>query len=95
MWRAHRRYRIAGNEADRGLIDFCMIGTVAIIVNSVFDPTLEGAQVAAVLFCLFGMGIICARRPILQPDAEDRDPAPLTLKVRAAFGHLPANPAPS
>ena len=95
MWSAHRRYRLAGNEADRGLIDFCMIGTVAIIVNSIFDPTLEGAQVAAILFSLFGMGIVCARRPILGHGEDVRGPKPLTLKVRAAFGYLPAKPASS
>jgi O-antigen ligase len=95
MWRAHRRFRSVGNEADRGLIDFCMIGTVAIIVNSVFDPTLEGAQVAAILFCLFGMGIVCARRPILGPVLDDTEPAAPALKVRAAFGHLRADPAGS
>ena len=42
MWHAHRRYRVDGNEADRGLIDFCMLGTIAIIINSIFDPTLKG-----------------------------------------------------
>ncbi len=83
---------LPGTRQTAALIDFCMIGTVANIVNSNFDPMLEGAQVTAVLFCLFGMGTVCARRPILGPDTDDGDPEPLTLKVRAAFGHLPANP---
>jgi O-antigen ligase len=97
MWRAHRRYRVDGNEADRGLIDFCMLGTIAIIINSIFDPTLEGAQVAAILFSLFGIGIICARRPVLGPDQETdneaAEPEPAGLKTRASFGHLHSDPA--
>ena len=99
MWRAHRRYRADGNDADRGLVDFCMIGTVAIIVNSIFDPTLEGAQVAAVLFALFGLGVLCARRPILGLDTEGHDhitdPGSLSPKVRAGFKHVLANPTAS
>ena len=99
MWRSHRRYRADGNEADRGLIDFCMIGTVAIIVNSIFDPTLEGAQVAAVLFALFGIGVLCARRPILGQDADENndttDSESLAPKLRAGFKHVLANPTAS
>jgi hypothetical protein len=83
MWRGHRRYRREGNEADRGLIDFCMISIVAIVINSIFDPTLEGAQVAAVMFCLFGLGVICERRPILGSAAIP--PAPkLPYRARTA-----------
>jgi O-antigen ligase len=68
MWRGHRRYRMAGNRDDRGLLDFCMVGVLAIILNCIFDPTLEGAQVAAVFFCLFGLGIIAERHPVLGHD---------------------------
>ena len=104
MWRAHRTYRAEDDEADRGLIDFCMIGTIAIIINSIFDPTLEGAQVASILFGLFGLGVLCARRPILGDEdreeqhadsAQSTDPSSLHLKERASFAHLGADPAGS
>jgi O-antigen ligase len=77
MWMAHRTYRLGGDEADCGVIDFCMISTLAIIINSIFDPTLEGAQVAAVLFTIFGLGVIAARQEILGVTAHDGRPPEL------------------
>jgi O-antigen ligase len=61
MMRAHGRYRAVGDEANRGVIDACMVAPVAIMLNSFFDPTLEGAQVAAILFAAFALGILADR----------------------------------
>ena len=35
----------------------CVIATTAILVSSFFDPQLEGAQVAALLWTAFGVGV--------------------------------------
>lgn len=83
MWRAHRRYALFRNDADRGLIDFCMVSIVAIMVNSVFDPTLESAQVAAVAFCIFGFGIIVDRREVLSSTVVPTEPTTRRPAIRA------------
>jgi hypothetical protein len=63
MGRAHRRRSV--DDTTRGVIGVCLCGSLAILINCIFDPTLEGAQVAAVLFTLFGIGIVSARRSIV------------------------------
>jgi hypothetical protein len=78
--------RRARDAEIRGVIGVCIAGVTAILLNSFFDPTLEGAQVAAVLFTLFGLGIVAARAS--QAAGRDRG----DTAVRAA---LPAAPAPS
>ena len=75
MGKAHRH----GEDDDmRGLIGVCLCGSLAILVNCFFDPTLEGAQVAGVLYTLFGLGIIAARRSLPEP-RDDAGPAALAL----------------
>ena len=39
-------------------------------MNRFFDPTLEGAQVAAILFTLFGIGIMCDRMSPADTESE-------------------------
>jgi hypothetical protein len=63
MGRAYRRRQT--DDDSLGVIGVCMCGSLAILINCVFDPTLEGAQVAALFFTLFAIGIICERRPIV------------------------------
>jgi len=75
MGKAHKR----GNDDElRGVIGVCLSGSLAILVNCFFDPTLEGAQVAAVLYTLFALGIVAARRSFPEP-REDAGPAALAL----------------
>jgi len=68
MFFALRRFR--GEDDIRGVVAACAIGCVAIFINCFFDPTLEGAQVAVVLFTLFGLGLVCARRPSAAEEAR-------------------------
>ena len=65
MWLAWYRRLIRGCRrlAQRGLhfrrqvTVLCMMTTSAILVSSFFDPQLEGAQVAALLWTAFGIGV--------------------------------------
>ena len=66
------------DDEMRGIIGVCICGSLAILVNCFFDPTLEGAQVAGVLYTLLGLGIIAARRATPEP-VEDAGPAALAL----------------
>jgi O-antigen ligase len=82
MWRSRRR---ADDDDTRGVIGMCLCAATAIFINSFFDPTLEGAQVAAVAYTLAGIGITCARTPIMAPLHEDRGlrrPAPVLDRPR-------------
>jgi len=58
-----RRLLPTGDETTRGVIAVCMVGCLTIMVNSFFDPTLEGAQVAVLNFSLLALGVIAARYP--------------------------------
>jgi O-Antigen ligase len=82
MWRARRR---SLDDDTRGVIGMCLCASTAIFINSFFDPTLEGAQVAAVVYTLAAIGIICARTPIMAPLPEARGlrrPAPVLDRPR-------------
>jgi hypothetical protein len=46
----------------RRAVEVCIAATLAILVNAVFDPALEGAQVAVLLWTLFGLGAVLSNR---------------------------------
>jgi hypothetical protein len=52
-WRLARR----GMHARRQVGVLCMMVVTAILVSSFFDPQLEGAQIAALLWTTFGVGV--------------------------------------
>lgn len=52
-WRLARR----GLHARRQVGVLCLMVTTAILVSSLFDPQLEGAQIAALLWTTFGVGV--------------------------------------
>ncbi len=87
MGRARRRAR---DEELRGVIGVCICGSIAILINSFFDPTLEGAQVAAVLFTLFGLGIVATRR---SEDAGPEPPEPSDERAALPAPRGPRSPA--
>jgi hypothetical protein len=52
-----RRLARRGLHVRRQVAVLCMTVTTAILVSSFFDPQLEGAQVAALLWTTFGIGV--------------------------------------
>jgi O-antigen ligase len=52
-----RRLARRGLYARRQVAVLCLVATTAILVSSFFDPQLEGAQVAALLWTAFGAGV--------------------------------------
>jgi O-antigen ligase len=52
-----RRLARRGLGARRQVAVLCLMVTTAILVSSFFDPQLEGAQVAALLWTVFGAGL--------------------------------------
>jgi O-antigen ligase len=52
-----RRLARRGLHARRQIAVLCLMMNTAILVSSFFDPQLEGAQVAALLWTVFGVGV--------------------------------------
>lgn len=64
--RARRRLRSVGFERLSGLASWAIVAVTAIHINAIFDPTLEGPQVAFWLWSFCGLGLylgIVSRRP--------------------------------
>jgi O-antigen ligase len=53
--RTRLRLRAAGRAVEKGLVEVCVVGVTAIMVNAYFDPTLESPQVALWLWTLVGI----------------------------------------
>jgi hypothetical protein len=67
------RFRALGRRLEMGLTEVSLVGAVAILVNSYFDPTLESPQVSLWLWTLVGVGlglVAIARRMTLARSAE-------------------------
>lgn len=56
MQSMRRRLRRLGRDADSALVSWIMLTPLPILANAIFDPTLEGAQVAVMLWTFFGVG---------------------------------------
>jgi hypothetical protein len=75
-------YRLArrGMHARRQVAVLCMMVVTAILVSSFFDPQLEGAQIAALLWTAFGIGVAVTSfrgwfgQQTPAPHARSRDP---------------------
>lgn len=78
---ARVRSRLGADEQwRRSLIEWSLVSVLAILVNSFFDPTLEGAQVAALCWTLFAVGAIAANNRLwtwqgAAPQGEGASPA--------------------
>jgi len=94
-----RRLARRGLYARRQIAVLCLMMTTAILVSSYFDPQLEGAQVAALLWVTFGVGVavtsfrgwfpptdVTARRDRDHPDSSERAE---TRHPREAVGSRP------
>ena len=58
LGRARARFLRGGQSRRRGMVDLCIVAAVAILTNAFFDPSLEGAQVGALLWTVFGLGLV-------------------------------------
>ena len=84
FWRlvgARERLSRAGLHRRRGIVEVCIIAAVAILTNAFFDPSLEGAQVGALLWTIFGIGLVLtnprwASRMMGAPVAESSSAKP-------------------
>jgi hypothetical protein len=54
---ACRRLERQGLHLRRQVTVFCLMVATAILVSTIFDPQLEGAQIAALLWTVFGIGV--------------------------------------
>ncbi len=57
MQTLRRRLRYRDRPRESAIVTWVMMVPIPILVNCFFDPTLEGAQVAAVLWAFFGAGV--------------------------------------
>jgi O-antigen ligase len=81
---ARRRLRIVGQHYAAGLAEVCLVAAAGILVNAVFDPTLESPQVAVFLWAVFGLGMVVANPRLTMLDAGAGRPR---LAGTAGGGH--------
>jgi hypothetical protein len=67
---ARNRMMVRGHTVEAGLMVWMVVTVVAILVNAIFDPTLEGPQVAWWMWGILGLGIA-----IVTLDRANRLPA--------------------
>ena len=56
MQTLRRRLRYRNRPRESAVVSWIMLAPIPILVNCIFDPTLEGAQVAMMLWSFFGAG---------------------------------------
>lgn len=56
MQTLRRRLRSRNRPSESAVVSWVMLAPIPILVNAIFDPTLEGAQVAMLLWAFFGAG---------------------------------------
>ena len=57
MMKTRSKFRALGRAFEKGVAEVCLVGVIAILINSYFDPTLESPQVALWLWTLVGIGL--------------------------------------
>ncbi len=84
--RARRRLRWQHADVERGVVELCIISVVAILIGCTFDPTLESAQMAALLWTLTGIGLLLSspRRwvSVRAPERDDRNNWPARIAAK-------------
>lgn len=60
LWRARKRFKAIGEDQKAGFLAWCMVAAVTVLINGVFDPSLEGPQAAAWIWSIFGLGAFVA-----------------------------------
>ena len=61
-WRAIRRLRNEGFHREQKALEVCFLAVIGILIDCAFDPTLEGAQVAALLWTVTALGLLLSGR---------------------------------
>jgi len=90
-WRLARR----GMHTRRRVGVLCMMAATAILVSSFFDPQLEGAQIAALLWAAFGIGVaVTSFRGWFVEQTPDSVTAESPPSLRARLARLRAAPVP-
>jgi O-antigen ligase len=57
MQTLRRRLRYRDRPQESAVVGWLMLTPIPLLVNCIFDPTLEGAQVAMFLWAIFGAGV--------------------------------------
>ncbi|MGH3265510.1 MAG: O-antigen ligase family protein, partial [Trebonia sp.] len=89
MMSARRRWRLSGDRLTAGLVELCVVGEIAVLVNAFFDPSLEGAQAAVLAWVLFGLGLVCSRRSVGAAAARGGAPVGKRPVMPAVMGKAP------
>ncbi|MDJ0498200.1 MAG: O-antigen ligase family protein [Acidimicrobiia bacterium] len=91
---ARSRMLVRGHRVEAGIVVWLLVTVLAILVNAIFDPTLEGPQVAWWLWAMLGFGISlvtlhqAGRLPAMSL-VEGREPLrPRAEEVTAGTAHL-------
>jgi phage FluMu gp28-like protein len=56
MQTLRRRLRYRNRPRESGIVSWIMLTPIPILINAIFDPTLEGAQVAMLMWAFYGAG---------------------------------------
>jgi hypothetical protein len=91
-WRLARR----GMHVRRQVGVLCLMTVTAILVSSFFDPQLEGAQIAALMWSAVGIGVaVTSFRGWFGPQASAttaESPTPLRAELETRYGADPDHP---
>jgi hypothetical protein len=60
--KSRRRLKNDGFHPEQHTLEVLFLGVTAVLINCAFDPTLEGAQVAALLWTMTGLGLLLSGR---------------------------------
>lgn len=85
MQTARRRLRTKRHFREAAIASWIMISPIPILINAVFDPTLEGPQVSMWLWAFFGSGaalVAMSRHDNLQIDQPRRPTAKTVISGR-------------
>ncbi|NNC91396.1 MAG: O-antigen ligase family protein [Acidimicrobiia bacterium] len=60
LWKARKRFQLVAEDQRSGFLAWCMVAAITMLINGIFDPSLEGPQAAIWLWCIYGLGAFVA-----------------------------------
>ena len=60
LWKARKRFQFVEEDQRSGFLAWCMVAAITMLINGIFDPSLEGPQAAIWLWCIYGLGAFVA-----------------------------------